>query len=945
MSEATTAKAARARAGQPAEDDARAQPAWLARVGDLVLLGLFLALVFLLGVFPLKDTDFWWHLRTGDWIRQHGQVPTRDLYTFTVPDHPWVDLHWGFEVLLSWGYQLGGVTGLNLAKCAITSAAVCLLITAKKRSWPLPVMVVAWLPALLVLAGRMYVRPETLTLLWLAIDMAVVFRWERRPALAFVLPVVQILWVNTQGLFILGPIIIASALADAALRPGALAIERRRWWRTIGLAVGLTGLACLLNPYFVHGALFPLQLAETMASPLFAELIAELTPIPRFIERAGLYNVPLQLHLVTLGVGALSFLLPLGWRVWVRAGRGESGSARSSAKAGKRGKAKTSARAKRSGMPANSALAANADFDAADSTWRLSPLRLLLFLAFSALSWRATRNSHQFAAVVGTVTAWNFGEWAAALLQRSKARAREKQAGRQAASWRGAAIQAVAFASVALLGVAVATGALYRWEREGRAVGLGEEPLWFPHAAVKFAGRPGMPERFLGFHMGHAALYEYYYGPERKVYADARLEVIGPELFERYTRLQQQIGKNDPGWEVALREMGRPVVLADNVEAAPVGATLLGSSGWRCVWFDPIATVFVHESNKEIAQEYAVDFAARHFRPSPSTDPAGVAELTAAAKALTKYAGSLQGQGRFTTSRPLTMLGLDYARRVVRLTPAQAEGWKLVGQLELSREPQGREAIPRFRQPLDPVLDLAAIRATYAIRQALERAPDDFLSLLMLGMTYRARGMDEAALPAFERLVKQTPINADQRATIQAMLDQLPALRSKAGPIPPLQAPANRSEHERIVGELLAAGRARTAAEFIERNFPAEARAWDEADRLAALWLHLGEPARARAIWQQVLEPPRPGLRAARVAASYLAENDFEHARQSYKDALALEPNLFEALYGLAVLEQDAGRAAAALESARRALEAGPPNAASRDAARAIEQWVAPYAE
>ena len=70
-------------------------------------------------------------------------------------------------------------------------------------------MLIAWLPALLVLGGRMYVRPETLSLLYLSIYLAVLFRIDRLPALAFVLPVVQVAWVNTQGLFVLGPIVLA----------------------------------------------------------------------------------------------------------------------------------------------------------------------------------------------------------------------------------------------------------------------------------------------------------------------------------------------------------------------------------------------------------------------------------------------------------------------------------------------------------------------------------------------------------------------------------------------------------------------------------------------------------------------------------------------------------------------------------------------------------------
>src|SRR3954470_4130720 len=117
---ATKKPRARARSPQPSA----------VTVLDGVLLLAFLALTFLLGAFPLKDTDFWWHLKAGDLIRRTGQVPTTDTFTFGAAGHPWVDLHWGFQVALSWGYHhLGEIVGLNLAKCAITCLAVLLLIT------------------------------------------------------------------------------------------------------------------------------------------------------------------------------------------------------------------------------------------------------------------------------------------------------------------------------------------------------------------------------------------------------------------------------------------------------------------------------------------------------------------------------------------------------------------------------------------------------------------------------------------------------------------------------------------------------------------------------------------------------------------------------------------------------------------------------------------------
>jgi tetratricopeptide (TPR) repeat protein len=898
MSEVSAAKPAKARAAA----DKVMKMGWSSRLADGLLVGAFLALTFLLGVFPLKDTDFWWHLRTGDWIRQHGWPPSHDLYTFTVPDAPWIDLHWGFEVLLSWGYPLGGIEGLNLAKCVITCAAVLLLITARKRDWPIGVMLLAWLPALLVLGGRMYVRPETISFLYLSIFLALLFRWDRLPFLAYILPIVQMLWVNTQGLFIFGPIVLGLALIDAALAPGAFSPSRRRWWRTVGLATGLTGLACLINPYGLMGTLFPFKLLQTMRDPVFHQHIAELTPIPQFIQQNGLRNLPLQLHLATMGLGALSFLAPICWRAAVRFAPAPPPVPETPKKEGKpKGDAKRSRRSRRASEPAR------------EDTWRLSSFRLLLFLSFSTLSLQATRNTHQFAAVVGTVTAWNFGEWAAALRRR-----RIALQGASAGAG-GIAPRATAFAAIALVFVLVASGLFYEWAGEGRTIGLGEEPLWFPHEAAKFAGRSGMPPRFLGFHNGTPPLYEYEYGPERKVFADARLEVIGPELFEQYLELQRRIGNDEPGWDRQLDELGRPVVLADHAQSARIGAALLAHPRWRCVWFDPIAAVFVHDTYANVARTYTIDFNARHYRPDPAAQPRGLPALIAEAKGLRNYVDALRAQGRFERTRPLTWLGLDEARRVLRAAPHEVEGWKLLGQLEMFRDPP-RALSARFRQPFDPVLDLSTVRATYALQQALERKPDDFLALLLLVELYRLRAMDEAALPLLERLARLHPINALQTMAQAQAEAEIPKLRSRLGAAPNPASPPNRSEHDRAVHALLRAGRAQSAADLIERDFPAESRTGEQAERLATLRLHLGQPAQARTIWRQAPHPSRPGLRASRVAFTYLVEEDFESARRAFHEALAADPDLFEANYGLAILEHDAARATEALAAARRAL-------------------------
>ena len=340
----------------------------------------------------------------------------------------------------------------------------------------------------------------------------------------------------------------------------------------------------------------------------------------------------------------------------------------------------------------------------------------MLFAAFSFLSLQATRNSHQFAAVVGTVTAWNFAEWAAAIRQR------REMLGQASASRWALPARPLAFAAVAVLLLWVGSGQFFRMTGEGRTIGFGEDALWFPHQAAKFAGKAGMPSRFLSFHNGHAALFEYYHGPERKVYIDPRLEVAGADLFRRYIepRASNQekharVGSR-AGRDGAARSSSRTI---STIRRS--ARTLFRSDHWRCVWFDAIAAVFVHDSFGSEVRADAVDFAARHFRPDPSRESRDRAELIASSKAIAKYV-ILLGRGRARRTRPLAWLGLDDCRRLLRQEPDSVDGWTNLGVIELFRE-LPREPVARFRAAFDPIYDLSIVRATSALRHALELAP------------------------------------------------------------------------------------------------------------------------------------------------------------------------------------------------------------------------------
>ena len=88
---------------------------------------------------------------------------------------------------------------------------------------------------------------------------------------------------------------------------------------------------------------------------------------------------------------------------------------------------------------------------------------------------------------------------------------------------------------------------------------------------------------------------------------------------------------------------------------------------------------------------------------------------------------------------------------------------------------------------------------------------------------------------------------------------------------------------------------------------------------------------------------PRPGIQDARIGTTYLVEGDFDAARRHYVQAALANPELFEAHYCLAVLEQDAGQARAAYDHAMMALKSATEDI-SQSAARAIATAVARFA-
>jgi len=72
----------------------------------------------------LADGDTGWHIRAGEYILAHREVPHADLFSFTRPGAPWCAWEWLSDVLFALAHRAAGLKGVVLLAGAVIASAV-----------------------------------------------------------------------------------------------------------------------------------------------------------------------------------------------------------------------------------------------------------------------------------------------------------------------------------------------------------------------------------------------------------------------------------------------------------------------------------------------------------------------------------------------------------------------------------------------------------------------------------------------------------------------------------------------------------------------------------------------------------------------------------------------------------------------------------------------------
>jgi hypothetical protein len=164
---------------------------------------LFFAL-FVMAAREIADPDFWWHLRTGQFIVETRTIPHADIFSFTNAGRPWVTHEWLSEVLMYALYALGSFPALILAFAAVIALTfACVYARCPGRPY---VAAFALLLAALAAAPTWGARPQMFSLLLTSIFLYVL---DKRRNWSGTLPPLMLLWVNLHSGYALGLVIIA----------------------------------------------------------------------------------------------------------------------------------------------------------------------------------------------------------------------------------------------------------------------------------------------------------------------------------------------------------------------------------------------------------------------------------------------------------------------------------------------------------------------------------------------------------------------------------------------------------------------------------------------------------------------------------------------------------------------------------------------------------------
>lgn len=226
----------------------------------------------------VEDTDAWTHLALGRDLFELGRFPAAERFTFPAATMPYYNPEWLFGLTLYVAYAAAGFPGVVTLKGLVVAAAFAVLFRdalgpgrdPERRATDAAVALAVVAGALLMSRHRFVERPDIVLMLFLALTIHALNRYldEGRARLLWLMPVMQVVWVNVHPSIVVGMVPYVAVLAGGLVQrrlhrrfPGAFPLTpSSASLRTIGRVFAAVLAASLLNPYVYEPFVTPFRL-------------------------------------------------------------------------------------------------------------------------------------------------------------------------------------------------------------------------------------------------------------------------------------------------------------------------------------------------------------------------------------------------------------------------------------------------------------------------------------------------------------------------------------------------------------------------------------------------------------------------------------------------------------------------------------------------------------
>lgn len=206
----------------------------------------------------LMDGDTGWHIRTGQYILAHGQIPRQDLFSYSKAGEPWFAWEWLSDVIFAILFAAAGLKGIVLF-AGVTIAGVSTILL-RYTLWRGTNSLIALGTTLLAIGSstmHFLARPHLFTLLLLPVslwllqrDRAALNQGERDRGVWLLIPLVAI-WTNLHGGFVVFLACLALLIVGCAVESRFYPSRRVAVRRYSAVFMGCCS-ATLLNPYGIQ---------------------------------------------------------------------------------------------------------------------------------------------------------------------------------------------------------------------------------------------------------------------------------------------------------------------------------------------------------------------------------------------------------------------------------------------------------------------------------------------------------------------------------------------------------------------------------------------------------------------------------------------------------------------------------------------------------------------